>query len=65
MLIAGMWVQNTGAFEKVWDWHPALTSAQLALGPAFAAHHLTDYLRQERPAAVRRGVGAQHALGAP
>lgn len=27
--IAGIWVSNTGSFERVWGWDPALTAAQL------------------------------------
>ena len=27
---AGIWVENTGSFERAWGWDPALTSAQLS-----------------------------------
>src|SRR5262249_12506298 len=44
---AGVWVKNTGSFKKVWDWHPALTSAQLTakVGQSQRIISLTTYVQ--------------------
>jgi len=62
---AGVWVKNTGDFKKVWGWHPALTSAQLAakVGRSKRIISLTTYVQdgQRLYAAVWvNNTGSEH-----
>ena len=62
---AGVWVKNTGAFKKDWNWQPALTSAQVAaeVGRSQRIISLTTYVQdgQRLYAAVWvNNTGAQH-----
>ena len=64
VLIAGIWVQNTGAFEKEWDWNPELTEQSLirVLAHRWRIISLTTYVKngQRRYAAVWvRNTGAE------
>jgi hypothetical protein len=62
---AAIWVTNTGSFQRPWDWHAGLTSAQLAttLGQSKRIISLTTYRQgnQRLYAAVWvSNTGTQH-----
>jgi hypothetical protein len=62
---AGVWVKNTGAFKKTWDWGPKLTSAQVAakVGSSQRIISLTTYIEngQRLYAAVWvNNTGSEH-----
>lgn len=65
VLIAGIWVKNTGAFEKDWDWSPELNAASLrrVLADRWRIISLSTYVKsgQRKYAAVWvRNTGAEH-----
>jgi len=62
---AGIWVKNTGSFERDWGWDPALTSAQLTskVGSSQRVISLTTYVLDGRrlyAAVWVRNTGAVH-----
>jgi len=62
---AGIWVTNTGSFQRDWGWDPALTSAQLKakVGRAQRIISLTTYVVEGRrlyAAVWVKNTGAEH-----
>ena len=62
---AGIWVENTGSFERAWGWDPALTSSQLSAKVEKGRRiiSLTTYVESGRrlyAAVWVRNTGSQH-----